>query len=143
MSKEQIQKQTREERRNAALVEKAQLYAWQHYQKAVQKGRDIDTFLAGCRCADEHKLTPWRSMTTDGEPERSMFVLANLGFNYIVCEYKADVKEWWQCDGYIAGYSPEHKPLFSAKTKLTPKEVELIINYMEIPNEPNEDEDYE
>jgi len=100
-------------------------------------------FVEGAEWSDRNPQNPWRSMTTDGEPERSMFVLANLGFNYIVCEYKADVKEWWQCDGYIAGYSPERKPLFSAKTKLTPKEVELIINYMEIPNEPNEDEDYE
>ena len=105
---------------------------------------DLNTgFVEGAEWSDRNPQNPWRSMTTDGEPERSMFVLANLGFNYIVCEYKADVKEWWQCDGYIAGYSPEHKPLFSAKTKLTPKEVELIINYMEIPNEPNEDEDYE
>lgn len=93
-------------------------------------------YEAGAKWADEHPSNPWRNLFIDGHPECSMFVLANLGFNYIVCEYKADTKEWWQCDGYIAGYSPEHKPLFSAKTKLTSKEVELIINYMEIPTEP-------
>lgn len=93
-------------------------------------------YEAGAKWADEHPSNPWRNLFIDGNPECSMFVLANLGFNYIVCEYKADTKEWWQCDGYIAGYSPEHKPLFSAKTKLTPKEVELIINYMEITTEP-------
>ncbi len=123
-------------KRDDELLEEAKLYAWRQYMNAELNGRDISTFLAGCRCADERVLKPWRNLFIDGNPEYSMLVLANLGFNYIVCEYKADTKEWWQCDGYIAGYSPEHKPLFSAKTKLTPKEVELIINYMEIPTEP-------
>lgn len=96
-----------------------------------------EAYEAGWEAADEHPANPWHVKETDGDPEKSMHVLVNLDGVYLACDYDKDKSEWWCCDGYISGYAPDGRPLYSSKTKLNEREVAAIRTYMQLPNEPH------
>ncbi|MBR1525230.1 MAG: hypothetical protein IJ640_01035 [Prevotella sp.] len=102
---------------------------------------DLNTgFVEGAEWSDRHPQNPWRVKEKDGDPDNSIQALVNLDGVYLVCDYDKDKNEWWLCDGYISGYAPNGRPLYSSKTKLKPNEVAAIRTYMQLPNEPKEDE---
>ena len=125
--------------RKEEIKEAAELYAWKQYKDPLLKKRDIATFIAGAEYALTEQQNPWRSIAKDGDPKKDMLALVLMDCIYYVCEYLHKENEWWVCDGYIAGYSPQGKPLYSAKTKLCTGDVERITRYMEIANEPKDE----
>lgn len=110
--------------------------SWQQYGKGSNKCLQ---FQKGAEWSDENPKNPWRSIVKDGAPKKDMLALVLMDYIYYVCEYLHKENEWWVCDGYIAGYSPQGKPLYSAKTKLCTGDVERITRYMEIANEPKDE----
>ena len=55
-------------KRDDELLEAAKLYAWRQYKNAELEGRDISTFLAGCRCAEERIMKAWRNLLLTATP---------------------------------------------------------------------------